>query len=478
MYNLIACVNQKGLLGQENDLYINSSKDLHSFSQITRGGSSKPSIVVMGYNTWVSLPIKPLSNRLNIVLTRKHSIDVKDVMTMKSLPEVFTFFQENQDSYNELFIIGGASVYEQCVLEYPEKLNKLYLTIIQDDWRGDSQSKYFQHTTISTKLTLVKERWDRDDVRIYDPKTQEYQVRSMKLQFLIYQNKSYINQDEYNYLRLLDRVMNDGTEVSTRNGIVTSLFSGQMEFNLDRFPLLTTKQMGYKTVLRELLWFLQGSTDNQVLQQNKVHIWDGNSTKEYLESRGLPYEENDLGPVYGFQWRHWGAEYKDRFTNYTGKGIDQIQWLLDEIKDNPRSRRLILSAWNVQDLDKMALPPCHILSQFYVDESEQTLSCQLYQRSGDMFLGVPFNIASYAFLTCIMAKLTGYKPGKLYHVLGDCHIYEEHYSVVYSQLKRVPKPFPKLTISDSLTDINTITEDMFTLEDYTSYGRLSAPMKV
>ena len=236
--------------------------------------------------------------------------------------------------------------------------------------------------------------------------------------------------------------------------------------------------MGYKTILRELLWFLKGSTDNQLLVDKNVHIWDGNSSKEYLESRGLSYEQNDLGPIYGFQWRHFGAEYKDRFTDYKGKGIDQIKWLINEIKQNPSSRRLILSAWNVSDLDKMALPPCHILSQFYVNQESGTLSCQLYQRSGDMFLGVPFNIASYAFLTCILAKLTGYKPGELHHVIGDSHIYEEHYTSVITQLKRVPKLFPTLTISDTLTDIDSITEDMFTIKNYDCYTRLSAPMKV
>ena len=294
----------------------------------------------------------------------------------------------------------------------------------------------------------------------------------------MYQSNSMINHGEFQYLRLLDTIMEQGVATSTRNGNVRSMFGSTMVFDLERFPLLTTKKMGYKTVLRELLWFIKGSTDNQLLTDKNVHIWDGNSSKEYLESRGLPYEQNDLGPIYGFQWRHFGAEYKDRFTDYTDKGVDQLKWLINEIKQNPNSRRLILSAWNVSDLDKMALPPCHILSQFYVDQQLNTLSCQLYQRSGDMFLGVPFNISSYAFLTCILAKLTGHKPGKLHHVIGDTHIYEEHFCAVNTQLKRVPKPFPTLTISDTLTDIDSITEDMFTIENYDSYSRISAPMKV
>jgi thymidylate synthase len=214
--------------------------------------------------------------------------------------------------------------------------------------------------------------------------------------------------------------------------------------------------MGYKTILRELLWFIKGSTDNQELLDKKVTIWQENASKEFLEYRGLDYEEGDLGPIYGFQWRHCGATYKDCKTDYQGKGIDQIKWLIGEIKNNPSSRRLILSAWNVEDLDKMALPPCHILSQFYVNVKEGLLSCQLYQRSGDMFLGIPFNIASYAFLTCILCKLTGYKPGSLIHILGDAHIYEEHYHGVSEQLKRVPKQFPELVISDELKNIDAM----------------------
>jgi len=276
----------------------------------------------------------------------------------------------------------------------------------------------------------------------------------------------------------MNSIVNDGLPMEGRNGQVKSSFGEKMVFNLDRFPLLTTKKMGHKTILRELLWFLKGSTDNQSLKDKNVHIWDQNASKEFLESRGLPYEEDDLGPVYGFQWRHFGASYKDRDTDYDGQGFDQIKWLIQEIKDNPSSRRLILNAWNPPDLDKMALPPCHILSQFYVNQQEGTLSCQLYQRSGDMFLGVPFNIASYAYLTYILCKLTGYKPGKLHHVLGDAHVYEEHYQAVKDQYKRVPKVFPKLTISDELTDIDTIDETMFSLEEYSSYSPIKAPMKV
>jgi len=479
MYNLIACVNKNGLLGQTNDLYIKSSKDLHYFSNVTKGHSSpKQNIIVMGYNTWVSLPYKPLKDRYNIVLSKDHLVDIDDICRFSSLESIFNHIEEIKDNFGEVFIIGGATVYEQCLREYPEQLNKLYISEIDDDWLGNEDSKYFDYSSILSDFRVIKERVENNDARIYNPETKSYIIKNLNISFKVYQRKSLINDDEMKYLKLLEGIMNRGISTETRNGLVKSTFGEKMVFNLESFPLLTTKKMGYKTILRELLWFINGSTDNRLLKEQNVHIWDGNGTKEFLVSRGLTYEEDDLGPIYGFQWRHFGAEYNSRETDYTGKGVDQLKWLIEEIKNNPSSRRLILNAWNVSDLDKMALPPCHILSQYYVNELDGTLSCQLYQRSGDMFLGVPFNIASYAFLTYILCKLTGYKPGYLHHVIGDAHIYEDHETSVLKQIKRVPKKVPKLTVSDELVDIDGITEDMFTIEGYESYGRLTAPMAI
>jgi len=479
MYNLIACVNKHGLLGQENDLYATSSMDLHYFSQVTKGHSlPKQNIIVMGYNTWISLPHKPLKDRYNIILTRDSYKRVSEAHCMNSLEQVFSFTEDNQDTFGEVFIIGGASLYEQCLLQYPDKLDKMYVTEIDDEWQGNDDSKYFHYGSMLSRMSIIKERTELTDTRIYDPIDNKYVIKSCNLRFIVYQRKDMINHDEYQYLHLMNDIMNEGLSVEGRNGQVKSSFGSKMVFDLSSFPLLTTKKIGPKTILRELLWFIKGSTDNQELKDKNVSIWNGNASKEFLESRDLPYEEGDLGPIYGFQWRHCGATYKDCKTDYSGKGFDQLKCLIQEIKENPSSRRLILSAWNVADLDKMALPPCHILSQFYVNQKEGLLSCQLYQRSGDMFLGIPFNIASYAFLTYILCKLTGYKPGSLIHILGDAHIYEEHYHGVIEQLKRVPKQFPTLTISDELIDIDNINEDMFSLKNYQCYSSIKAPMKV
>lgn len=216
--------------------------------------------------------------------------------------------------------------------------------------------------------------------------------------------------DEKQYLDLIRRIIATGNRRGDRTGVGTlSIFGAQMRFNLrNGFPLLTTKRVFWRAVAEELLWFIRGSTNAKDLQEKNIHIWDGNSTREFFDSMGFTdREEGDLGPVYGFQWRHFGAEYKTCHDDYSGQGIDQLEEIINTIRTRPHDRRIIMSAWNAVDLPKMALPPCHCLVQFYVANGE--LSCQLYQRSADMGLGVPFNIASYALLTYMIAHITGLK---------------------------------------------------------------------
>eukprot|EP00057_Strongylocentrotus_purpuratus_P035106 XP_797720.1 PREDICTED: thymidylate synthase [Strongylocentrotus purpuratus] len=241
--------------------------------------------------------------------------------------------------------------------------------------------------------------------------------------------------DEDQYLDLIRHIQAHGHVKGDRTGTGTkSIFGAQSRYNLrDQFPLLTTKRVFWRGVAEELLWFVKGCTNATELQDKKIHIWDANGSKDFLEKRGLGhYEEGDLGPVYGFQWRHFGAEYKDRFTDYTGQGVDQLANVIETIKNNPDDRRIIMSAWNPPDLPKMALPPCHAFVQFYVCNGE--LSCQLYQRSGDMGLGVPFNIASYSLLTYMIAHVTGLKPGDFVHTLGDAHVYLNHIEPLKEQV--------------------------------------------
>ena len=258
------------------------------------------------------------------------------------------------------------------------------------------------------------------------------------------------------YLDLLSDIMEHGIDKSDRTGTGTrSVFGRQLRFDLTKgFPLLTTKKLYTRAIIHELLWFIKGDTNIKYLHDNNVTIWD-----EWADENG------DLGPVYGSQWRNWN-----------GEGIDQLAEVIDKLKHNPNDRRMIVSAWNVGKIAEMRLPPCHMMFQFYVAGNK--LSCMLYQRSCDMFLGVPFNIASYALLTMMIAQVCGLEPGEFIHTLGDTHIYHNHFEQVREQLSRQPLPLPVMKLNPAVKNIDDFTYDDFTLEGYESYGKLAAPVAV
>ena len=261
------------------------------------------------------------------------------------------------------------------------------------------------------------------------------------------------------YLELMRHVMENGSEKKDRTGTGTrSVFGYQMRFDLSQgFPLITTKKLHLHSIIHELLWFLQGDTNIAYLKRNKVRIWD-----EWADENG------DLGPVYGAQWRSW--------ANPDGRRIDQIQQLIEQIRTTPDSRRMIISAWNVGEIDQMALPPCHALFQFYVANGR--LSCQLYQRSADIFLGVPFNIASYALLVLMVARVTGLKPGDFVHTLGDAHLYTNHLQQARLQLARSPYQLPKMNLNPEVNDILAFHFDDFELQNYQCHEHIKATVAV
>ena len=261
------------------------------------------------------------------------------------------------------------------------------------------------------------------------------------------------------YLDLMRHVRDHGVKKDDRTGTGTlSVFGYQMRFNLaDGFPLVTTKKCHLRSIIHELLWFLKGSTNTNYLKENGVSIWD-----EWAD------EDGNLGPVYGYQWRSWPTA--------NGESIDQISQVIEQLKNNPDSRRIIVSAWNVGLIDTMALPPCHAFFQFYVAEGK--LSCQLYQRSADIFLGVPFNIASYALLTMMMAQVTGLQPGEFVHTLGDAHLYQNHLEQVETQLSREPYSMPKMQINPDVNNIFDFKFEDFELQDYQFHPHIKAPVAV
>ena len=276
--------------------------------------------------------------------------------------------------------------------------------------------------------------------------------------------------DENQYLKLVSDVLTEGVMEDGRNGKVLTVFGSAMHFSLkdNTIPLLTTKKLAWKTCLSELLWFIIGQTSNEVLKKQNVHIWDGNASREFLDSRVLTnLKENDLGPIYGHQWRHFNAKYSDCNTDYKDQGFDQLDYIIKCLKDTKErnSRRLVMSAWNPCQLDEMALPPCHILCQFNVTDGNK-LSCSLYQRSCDLGLGVGFNIASYSFLTHLIAHHCNLEVLDFYYYLGNCHIYEQHIEPLREQIIREPYKFPKIVIKNKYEDIISYNVDDFEILDY------------
>lgn len=286
--------------------------------------------------------------------------------------------------------------------------------------------------------------------------------------------------EEHQYLNLVREILADDIITEGRNGEVYSIFGANMRFTLTDgiMPILTTKKMAWRTCLKELLWFISGNTDNTALRAQGVHIWTANGSREFLDSRGLQhYRQDDLGPVYGHQWRSFNAPYTTCDEDYTAKGVDQLQNIINALNDPKQrtSRRLIMSAWNPCQLNQMALPPCHITVQFNVDGRDR-LSCALYQRSGDVGLGVPFNIASYAFLTHLIAHHCGLVAHQFVHFIGNAHIYKDHKQPMLQQLSNAPHPFPRLTIARKCADIGEYTFADFNVTDYVHHPAVKMDM--
>ena len=304
------------------------------------------------------------------------------------------------------------------------------------------------------------------------------------------------NHEEQQYLNLIKNILENGTWEEGRNGKTKAIFGASMRFSLKdgKIPILTTKKTAWKTCLKELLWFIRGDMDNKLLQDQGVHIWDGNSTREFLDSRGLTdYEVNELGPIYGSQWRHFNAPYitkkEKRFAeglpenqkayyNIDG-GVDQLQQIIDALKDPAQrtSRRLIMTAWNPCQLNDMSLQPCHILCQFNVHNGDQ-LSCAMFQRSNDECCGTPFNIASYSFLTHLIAKHCGLQANEFVYFKGNCHIYKDHVEGAKLQITRDPFPFPTVSIKQVRENINDYQVDDFILENYQHHEPIKFQMVV
>lgn len=385
------------------------------FKDLTVGSNTedKRNVVVMGRKTWDSLRAitksgkVPLPGRLLYVVSSSRAEDI-GVDQYPENAEAFLSLQDALDSADEdervkdVFLIGGQGLFKEAT-NFKHLCKNIYQTRIGQNVDGDVKiGKDLNSGFVLTEISkaFAEKGLNYDFTRWINPKLfAEHHEEFMTKTF------PQMNQEQQ-YLDLIRDIIQNGVEKRDRTGVGTrSTFGNMMRFDISQtFPMLTTKRVYWKGVVEELLWFLRGSTYAKELADKDVHIWDGNGSREFLDKLGFKErKEGDLGPVYGFQWRHFGAKYGDCFTDYTGQGVDQIDQLIKRIKADPDSRRHIVSAWNVADLHKMALPPCHVLFQFYVSQGK--LSCMLYQRSCDVGLGIPFNIASYALLTVMVARV-------------------------------------------------------------------------
>lgn len=451
----------KFAIGKDNNLLVKISDDLKFFKHITTNNT-----IVIGRKTFDSIG-KPLPNRKNIVLSTQKGLKTEGVEFM-TLDMVNRYIDE---SLNEnIFIIGGAEIFKRFTP------NKIYITHIipNDKLTGDDDLVFVDPPSHQYKLIG------------YSPTYEYAEGGGGSYKHLIYQRKVYGYSIDYEYNILCRQVLQGGEERNDRTNVGTvSKFGQHLSFDLQcGFPLLTSKTIPWKHVIEELLWFMRGDTDARILEQRGVKIWKGNTSREFLDSRGLyQFKEGILGKGYGWQFRFFGAKYVQGFADTkfgTPKdGFDQLEYVINEIKTNPDSRRILMCYWNPCDFDEVALPPCHYSCQFYVRD-DKYLDCLFNMRSTDVALGLPFNIASYAAFTHIIAKKCDLEPGQLVYNGGDVHIYKNHVEGITTQLTRTAKASPKLIVSDVVRDkdIRDITIDDFTLVGYFPMPTIKMEMAV
>ncbi len=474
---MLACKGINNELGINNKLPWKCIKDMNNLKKKIL---KKRVILIMGNNTFKSIPLSTINKIKGNILILSNKNNISDKNNIKYFKDLYSI-QNHLNGINKIkkvYILGGESVYKQILNSDIINCNKLILTTLNITTKADT---YFPSIPLNYKLnkiiteeTNVKILNNNNDIKTY-----------MTIE---YYNKTN-NTNEYQYLNLISKVLNSKTR-NTRNGNTKTIFSPEtLIFDISSsFPLLTTKKMPWNTIVRELLFFLSGETNTKILESMGVNIWKGNTSKEFINSRNLDYEEGYMGPMYGYQLNYFGSEYPKK------EGFNQIKYIIDTLINDRYSRRLLMTTFNPWDVSKSVLMPCHgIAIQFFVRDNKY-LDCKMYQRSGDLILGVPFNIASYALLLELIVTMVNnestekLKAGHLYIDIGDCHIYEEHIEQTLKQLLNKPYDFPTINIKpfkyDDLKDLLKIKNNKYILEDniilnnYKYYPKLKFVMKV
>lgn len=492
--SLIVATDIKNGISRKGKIPWNIKEDMNFFQDVTtrKFPPSTINAVIMGKNTWRSIPgtYRGLKNRLNVVVSSSMTKQELYLDNKTNTPssicsdiEKSLEFCKKQD-IGQVYIIGGKSVYEYF-LKKPDLLDNIYVTKINDDYQCDNQLDSQLMDDIPNKFkvdSLYK-------ANVVD-KNSDKPVTASFTKFIRNNLPPFVNEEENSYINLLKNVLDTGHFRQTRNSWTWSVFGKHLEFNLQNgFPLMTTKKVFMRGVFEELKFFLSGDTDVKKLSDQGVKIWDGNTTREFLDSMGFNhYKEFDLGPLYPFQFRHYGLEYKGKDAVYEG-GFDQVKYCLDLINFDPMSRRIVMTAFNPVQAQQSVLYPCHsLVLQFYIEEN-RTLSLSCYNRSQDLFLGVVFNVASFALLNHMVCNVINYhpdniysptyvplEPGRLIMNLGDVHIYKDHYEQSIRQILREPYNFPQLQINKKMTHITDICYDDIKLTNYMTYPGIKANM--
>lgn len=447
MIHIIFAVDEKNGYAKNNQIPWNNKEDLKHFKEKTENN-----IVIMGHYTFESLNTIPLPNRINIIISTQYN-STKEYFVFPYLKDAIQFALTFKKF---IYIIGGKNIILETLLNFNNVT--FYLTKIEGDYKCDK---------------CLNLDWNRfhyiDETSITNGK-------------IIELKSSFYNGNDIEYLKLAKKVLHLGINKKERTGTgVLSIFGEHMKFNLkEQIPILTTKFIPWKSCIKELLWFIKGQTNSNILSEDGVNIWNKNSSREFLNQNKLEHlMTGDIGAGYGFQWRHFGAKYINCNTIYENQGIDQLENIIQLLKEDPNSRRIYMTAWNPCDLKNMALPPCHVACQFYV-KNNKFLSCHLYQRSMDLFLGAPWNILSYSILTYLLAKLCNYEADELIISIGDCHIYNDHISLIQRQFEKLPYKNAELIIKDSVKHkkLNEITIDDFEIKNYNHNEKIVGEMSV
>jgi dihydrofolate reductase/thymidylate synthase len=460
MFNIILACDLKMGIAKDGSMPWKLPSDLKYFKNMTNSENFE-SVIIMGYSTYKSIG-RVLPGRLNIVITKNHFEDFDIRVDKDDVIGSFHFDQSKPICFNDfdyaielldnkdIWVIGGSQIYN-IALNHP-KLDKLYVTYIMKDFECDTN-------IVLPNCNTIKSSKQKTENGVL------YQHVILEPTFNV----------DKQYLRLCKDIMLHGQEKETRNGVTKSLFSKSLKFNLDEgFPILTTKKVFWRGIVEELLFFIRGDTNSKLLEDKNIKIWSGNTTKEFINSRGLNYDEGMMGPMYGYQWRSFNGDYPNK------NGIDQLENVINEIKTTPNSRRIIMTDYNPQQVNSAVLPPCHSLIMQFSCEDEY-LDCIMFQRSADTFLGLPFNISSSSLLLSLIAKVCNMKPRYLTINLGDVHIYEEHYDQINKQMIREPKKLPILNITKdikSIQDIEKLCFEDIKLDNYDCHSPIKAEMKV